>query len=71
MKAESTIRRQLKKLREVVDHGDNVESRVAYAMEAALRYVLYTHSPALDLQEEARKNAQILKDEATLTRAMR
>lgn len=70
MKSESTIRRQVKRLREVIENGDIIETRIAYAMEAALQYVLHRMEPMVSLQAEARKNAQILREELRLKKAM-
>ena len=64
MKARSTIRRALKGLRDTIDNSSEpVETRVAYAMEHAIRWATLktTRWPSLD--KEAKFIAQLIKEE--------
>lgn len=65
MKAEATIKRQVRKLRKLVETTDDkVVARIAYAMETALQWVLYERTTGwVPMDVEAKKEAEILRKE--------
>lgn len=64
MKSTSTIRKHLKKLRELIDSSkDPIEKRVAYAMEQAVRWAIEDTAGWSGLAQEAKEEAGVLKRE--------
>jgi hypothetical protein len=64
MKSERTIKQNIKRLRHIVDTStDPVESRIAYAMETALRWASLKTVGWPTMDAEAKTNAAILRDE--------
>ena len=63
-KAQSTIQRNLRELRKVVDEtADPIESRIAYAMEHAIRWATLNTVGWSDMATEAKNLAMLLRDE--------
>ena len=64
MKAQSTIRRNLKELRAIIETSNNpIETRIAYAMEQAVRWAVEDTRGWPSLAKDAKDNADILASE--------
>ena len=64
MKSNLTIKKQLKELRELIYTSENpLETRIAYAMETAVRWVVEETVGWEGLKDQAISEAAILKKE--------
>lgn len=64
MKSPSTIKRHLKQLREeVIDDDDDIASRVAYAIETAVRWATENTSGWETLVDQAKGTADLIRQD--------
>lgn len=64
MKSKSTINRNLKDLREIIDtSGSPIETRMAYAMETAIRWATMETVGWNGMAKELKEQAELLRRE--------